>query len=279
MKVLITGADGLLGSNLVRELLEKNISVRVLIQPGSRSRSLDGLTLEKVICDLFDEGGSLVEAMRGCDAVFHCAAITDQWADPKLVWKVNLVGTKRVLDACIETKIKKLVFVGSASSFQFGTIENPGDESAPFPEIYRGVAYMESKYKATELVKEYVKTRGVDAVIVSPTFLLGPYDSRPSSGELIRQFIKRKMKSTSPGGRNFVYARDAAKAMVSALDKGKRGECYILGGENLTYLDFFSRVAKKVGMSPPRRVLPGPVILAAGAAGSLFQKISGKKFS
>jgi dihydroflavonol-4-reductase len=193
------------------------------------------------------------------------------------VWNVNYEGTRRVLDACIERNVAKLVFVGSASSYQFGTLGAPGNESGPYPEHYRGIAYMESKSRAMHLVKQYAFERGLQATIVCPTFLIGPHDSRPSSGELIRQFVKRRMRVTSPGGRNFVYAGDAARAMVAALDRGRTGESYILGGENLTYLSFFTKVAKAVGIEPPRFVAPKPVILLAGAAGSIYERLSGRK--
>jgi dihydroflavonol-4-reductase len=276
MKVLVTGADGLLGSNLVRELLDHDFSVRVFIQPGSKSKTLEDLPLETSSGDLLGDEDSLKEAMSGCDAAFHCAAITDQWADPDLVWKVNLEGTRKVLDACLAAGVKKLVFVGSASSYRFGTMDKPGDETGPFPDQYRGIAYMESKHKASELVREYVRDKGLDAVIVAPTFLMGPYDARPSSGELVRQFIIRGLKFTSPGGRNFVYAGDAAQAMVSALTKGRAGESYIMGGENLTYMDFFGKVAKIAGMDPPKIILPRGAILFGGAMGSLIGKITGR---
>lgn len=275
MKVLITGADGLLGSNLVRELLDHKHTVRVFIHPQSLSKTLDGLPVEKKSGDILGESGALGEAVSGCDAVFHCAAITDQWASPELTWRVNLEGTRKVLDACVSEKIKRLIFVGSASSFRFGTLDNPGDESGPFPDNYQGIAYMESKHRAMELVREYVNARGLDAVIVIPTFMLGPFDPGPSSGELIKQFIVRSLKFTSPGGRNFAHVRDVARAMAAALEKGKTGEHYILGGENLTYLDFFARVAKIAGMPAPKIVLPKAAILLGGAAGSLYEKVSG----
>ena len=276
MRVLVTGADGLLGSNLVRELLDHDHSVRVLIQPGSGSRTLEGLPLDRVDGDLLADEESLDSAVSGCPFVLHCAGITDMWADPGLTWRVNLEGTRRMLDACLREGVVRLVFVGSASSFQFGPIENPGDESRSFPAVYKGMAYMESKHRAMELVREYVQSRGLNAVILNPTFMLGPYDARPSSGELIRQFIKRGMKYISKGGRNFVHARDAARAMVSALEKGGRGESYIVGGENLSYFDFLSMVAEKAGIEPPRKVLPSALVIAGGAAGSIVKKISGR---
>jgi len=275
-KALVTGADGLLGSHLVRELIERGVGVRALIQPGSRSPTLDGLPIDRIEGDLLSGDEGLKNAVRGCRFAFHCAALTDMWAGPEITWKVNLEGTRSVLDACVTESVERLVWVGSASCFQFGTIDRPGDESGPFPAAYRGVPYMESKQRAMELVREYIADKSLDAVIAVPTFLIGGHDFRPSSGELIRQFIKRGLKFASPGGRNFVYAADVARAMVSALEKGEKGKAYILAGENLTYLDFFARVARFAGVEPPRRVLPRTLVLAAGAAGSLFGTITGR---
>ena len=277
-QALVIGADGLLGSHLVRRLIERDYAVRVFIQPQSKSPTLDGLPVELIKGDLLNDDNRLEQAVDGCRHVFHCAAITDMWADRDITWKVNLDGTRRVLDACLEKGVQRLVFTGSASSFQFGTIENPGDESGSFPAAYRGIAYMESKHRAMKLVLEYVDQRGLDAVVVAPTFLLGALDWRPSSGELIRQFIKRKMRFTSPGGRSFVHASDVALAMAAAAEKGKKGQCYIAGGHNLSYLDFFTRVANLAGgVSPPRFVLPKSAIMACGAAGSLYGKLFSKR--
>ncbi len=275
-KVLVTGADGLLGSNLVRELIGQGLAVRVLIHPASKSPTLSGLAIEKITGDLLAENDTLQQAASGCAAIFHCAAITSMWAKPELVFSVNLEGTRKVLEVCLAQKIRKLIFVGSASSFSFGARENPGDEGGAFPAAYNGMPYMESKFQAMNLVKKYVAEKGLDAVIVTPTFMLGRYDPGPSSGELIRQFIKRKMGSVSPGGRNFVHVRDVASAMVAALSRGRKGESYILAGENLTYLEFFGKVAKIAGVPAPRRELPSAVVVLAGLAGSAYGKLSGK---
>jgi dihydroflavonol-4-reductase len=276
IKALVTGADGLLGANLVRELLSRGISVRAFIQEGSRSPTLDGLEIERVEGDLLARDEKLADAVRGCDAIFHCAAITDQWADPKLTWNVNMEGTRRVLDACVSAKVRRGVFTGSASSYQPGTKDMPGDETSPFPEEYRGVAYMESKHAAALLVREYVSEKGLDAVICCPTFMLGPYDARPSSGELIRQYVKRGMRFASPGGRNFAYVGDVAKAMANALERGRAGESYILGGQNLSYLEFFRKVAKAAGTKPPNIVVPKTLVIFGGAIGGLVERITKK---
>ena len=272
-RVLVTGADGLLGSHITRKLLDGGFAVRTLIQPGSKSPTLEGLPIERVTGDLLSEE-SLVGAVNGCAHVFHCAAITDMWADKQLTWKVNFDGTRNVLDACEREGIGRLVFIGSASSFQFGTLESPGDESGSFPEAYRSQAYNESKHRAMNLVKEYVAEKGLDAVVIAPTFMIGSYDYRPSGGELIMQYIKRGMRYVSRGGRNFVNARDAADAAVKALERGRTGEVYIAGNINLTYFDFFSMAAKIAGADPPMLVLPNALVLAVGAAGSAYRAVS-----
>jgi dihydroflavonol-4-reductase len=274
VRVLLTGADGLLGSYTVRRLLEKGVEVRIFKQPGSNSPTLDNLPIEMVEGDLLDEGGALSRAAKGCDCVFHIAAITDFWAPRDITFRVNLDGTQKVIDACIANDVRRLIFVGSASSYQFGTIENPGDETAPFPSVYKGRPYMESKFEAMKLVKHYVDEGKLDAVIISPTFMLGRYDWRPSSGELIRQFVIRRMKLSPPGGRNFVFAGDVADALVAAMDKGAPGESYLGAGTNLRNLDFFGKVAPLVGLEPPKRAIPPAVMKGAGVVGSVWQAVS-----
>ena len=277
MKALVTGADGLLGSRLVPELISHDFSVRAFVLPQSDSPTLDGLPIEVIRGNLLDQG-SIENAIKGCEYVFHCAAITDLRAKADIVWKVNLDGTEKILKGCVKEKVKRLIYVGSASSFMFGTKEIPGDETSSFPELYKGIPYMESKKKATELVMKYINEKKVDGVIIAPTFLLGDMDFRPSSGELIRQFIKRGLRFVPPGGRNFAYAGDVAKAMVAAVKKGQSGECYITGGQNISYFDFFSKVASMTKTTkPPAMTLPFPLVLAGGALGSVADMILKKQ--
>ncbi|HPM77845.1 MAG TPA: NAD-dependent epimerase/dehydratase family protein [bacterium] len=277
MRALVTGADGLLGSHLVRRLLAGGMDVRAFVLPGEDAPALAELPLERFPGNLLD-AAAVARAVDGCALVFHCAAITDLWADENLVRQVNVAGTRHVLDACLQMNVRRLIFVGSASSFQYGTRERPGDESGAFPREYEGVAYMASKHRAMKLVREYVAERGLDAVIVAPTFMLGAHDFRPSSGELLRQFVRRGMPFVSKGGRNFACADDVAAALVAAAEKGVRGETYIAGGCNLSYREFFTEVAGIVaGTRPPRLALPGPMVVAAGAGGSLLGRLTGRR--
>ena len=276
MKVLITGADGLLGSNLTRELLARGHSVRVFLHPESTSTTLGGLPLDVVRGDITDPE-QVALACAGIEAVFHCAAITDMRADPKLSWSVNYEGTRHVLEACAEQNVRRLLFVGSASSFGFGPPECPGTEATPFSEEYRGQAYMESKFAAMELVRDTTARGEVDAVILAPMFMLGSHDSRPSSGELIQTFLTKGMRWLSPGGRNFAHVRDVARAIATALEKGRKGESYILGGKNYSFSEFFALVAKQAGTPAPKGVLPGALIRGAGKIGSGYERVSGAR--
>ena len=278
MRALVTGPDGLLGSHLVRRLCEAGADVCAFVQRGSRAPTLDGLPLARIEGDLLDDGPGLAQAVRDRDVVFHCAAITDLWAPSELTWKVNESGTRRVVEACLaDGARRRLVFGGSASSFAFGPLHAPGDERGGFPAVYRGVAYAESKAAATSLVLEAVRDRGLDAVVVAPTFMLGALDARPSSGELIRQYVARPLPLVSGGGRCFAHADDVAAALVAAAERGERGAVYIAGGANLTYRDFFARVARVVGLDPPRGVLPDLVVSAAGGLATAWQGATGRR--
>lgn len=277
MKFLITGADGLLGNNLVRELLAEGHSVRVLLHPSSQATSLSELPIESVRGDITKDLSAMAEAVKNCDGVFHCAAITDLLAPRDLMYRVNLLGTQNIMEACLKNGVKRLVFVGSASSFQFGSLSSPGNEKGGFAPSYKGVSYMESKHAAMELVQQYIRYKGLDAVIVVPTFMLGSHDTRPSSGELVRQHVMKNMRFTAKGGRNFVHVKDVARGMMLAYETGKCGENYILGHQNLTYSEFFQMVNEALGRKKRQFILPRLAILLAGACAHLVQKFTKTK--
>jgi dihydroflavonol-4-reductase len=278
MVVLVTGADGLLGNNLVRELIDQGYEVRVLLLPGNQAKGLDDLNVIKFFADISQESGQIDEAIRDCEAVFHCAAITDLQANFDLFQKVNVAGTENIIKSCLKNKTKRLVYVGSASSFDFGNEKDPGNEEGGFAQEYRGNLYMESKHQAMHLIQTYVEKVGLDAVIVAPTFMLGDYDTRPSSGELLQRYMKNKLSLTSPGGRNFVHVKDVAKGMILAFKKGKAGEKYILGGQNLTYVDFFSKLNAVTGCRKKMKPIPKYIVILAGYFFGLGEKVFQRKF-
>jgi len=277
MKILVTGADGLLGSNLVRRLLERDHEVRVFIYPGSTSRTLDGLDVEKITGDITD-ARAVEAAADGCESVFHVAASTAMWPprDPKIT-AINVKGTRNVLDAVERAGVRRLVHVGSASSFGYGAMDDPGTEESPYRYAGLGLAYFDSKLRAQKMVLERARSGRVDAVVVNPTFMFGEHDSGPSSGEIIVGCAGGKVPFYSPGGRNFVHVLDVADGMISALERGRTGECYIMGNRNMSMKELFELVADVAGVKPPRGEAPKPLIMLGGLAGSVFGAVSGKK--
>ena len=268
MKTLVTGADGLLGSHLVRELLARGSDVRAMVMPRTDSPTLDGLPIERVEGDLL-ERDTLHKAVRGVDRVVHAAALTDQFARDELHWAVNLDGTRNLAEICLAEGVQRMLYVGSASAIEFGTRDCPGDEAGGFPDAYVGLAYMQSKHAAMQLMRDFAANRGLDVVIVAPTFMLGDHDWRPSSGELILEYLNRGLPLVPPGGRNFVAATDVATAAITALERGMTGDCTILGGHNLSYEAFFTLVAECAGVAPPRAVVPSRAMALAGQVGDV----------
>ena len=266
MTTLVTGADGLLGSHVVRELLAGGERVRALVQPSSSSPTLDGLDLERVTGDLLDPA-SLHPALDGVERVVHAAALTDQFAPAERHWAVNFDGTRSLTEAVRDVApASRFLLVGSASTLAFGPKDAPGDETGGFPAEYQGVAYMASKHAAMEHVRALVADGELEAVLVAPTFLLGGHDWRPSSGQLLLEYLRRGLPVAPPGGRNFVGAADAAVGVVRALERGMAGDTTLLGGHNLTYEELFTELARASGARPPRAVVPEGAIRAAGVA-------------
>jgi dihydroflavonol-4-reductase len=276
MKILVTGADGLLGSNLVRELLARGSEVRALVESGRQQKTLEGLTIEKVQGNLLNSE-DIVKVTLGCDAIIHCAASTSVWPTRSaLVNRVNIEGTENIVNAVYQNKIKRLVYIGTANSFGFGSKEIPGTENNPYKSKKYGLDYMDSKYKAQQYVLREVKENKLPAIIVNPTFMFGPYDSKPSSGAMIIALYKGTVPGYTSGGRNYICAKDAAVAIVNALTKGQVGECYILGNQNLSYKEVFAKIGNALSVKPP--VIPIPSIFAKlyGGMGSFVGKVTGK---
>ncbi|HEY3429180.1 MAG TPA: NAD-dependent epimerase/dehydratase family protein [Cyclobacteriaceae bacterium] len=276
MKILVTGADGLLGSNLVRELLRRGHSLRAFVQPSRQQKTLEGLTIEKFSGDLLN-AEEVIKAAEGCEAVIHCAASTSVWPiRSEIVNTVNIEGTKSIIKAVQQNNIQRMIYVGTANSFGFGSKENPGVEGNPYKSATYGLDYMDSRFKAQQVILKEVQENSLPAVIVNPTFMFGPYDSNPSSGAMIVALFKGKVPGYTSGGRNYLCAKDAAVAIANALTKGRIGECYILGNQNLSYKEAFEKIAATIGVKPPGIAIPAVFAKLYGRIGSLIGNISGK---
>lgn len=272
MKIIVTGPDGVLGSNLVRELLSRGYNVSVLLEPGKKSPTLSGLEITKFYGDILNPP-DLNKAFKNQDIVIHCAAATSVFpARNPVLNRVNVGGTKNVIDAVLENNVGRLVYVGTANSFGFGDIQSPGKEGNEYISVKYGLDYMDSKRSAQEEVLKAVNERNLPAVIVNPTFMIGPYDSKPSSGAMIMALYNGKVPGYTSGGKNFISVKDVAAAIANAITMGRVGECYILGNENLSYKEAFDKMATAIGVSPPKRKLPEFVVKQYGAFSSWLAK-------
>ena len=276
MKVLVTGADGMLGTHIVKELLHQNYEVRVFLLPDIPTPTLEGLPIERYTGNILDKS-TIEKAISGCDATIHAAALTDVWPSrSEIVRKVNIEGTKNIIEAVKKEGQKRFVYIGSGSSFAFGPPENPGDEQGDFVGGRYGLDYIDSKHEAQELVLKAAKEGELPAVIIAPTFMFGAYDSKPGAGKMILSVYERKLMFCSAGGRNFVYTGDVAVAVVNALTKGRIGECYLAGNENLTYTEAFDKISKEVDSPTKTIVLPSGLIKVYGQLGSFFGRLFNK---
>lgn len=271
MKVLVTGADGLLGSNLVRLLLERKHEVSVLLMDGTKSSgTLDGLNINRSYGDILNPI-ALNAAFQDQDIVIHAAAIIMVYpAKSKRLHEVNVQGTLNIIEACQKHKIKRLIHVGTANSFGNGSITQPGNEESPYQGHKYGLDYMDSKRTAQELVLQAVKEKGLPALIVNPTFLIGPYDSKPNSGAMILGLYEGKVPGFTKGSKNYVAAKDAATAIANAIELGEIGECYILGNQNYSYEEAFSIIGKEIGVKPPTIKLPNSIVKIYGRINSFL---------
>jgi len=276
-KVFITGANGMLGSHVCRELIKRGYAIKAMCLPFLQVKTLDNLLIEIVYGSVLDKS-FILENMRGCDYVIHIAAITDVWPRrSNLLKKVNIQGTINVMEVAITLNVKKMVHVGSASSFQYGSIKKPGNETNQYNGWKNGMDYLDSKYIAQKILLEQYAKSGFPVIIINPTFMIGAFDTGPTSGQLIVNYFKGKLLGYSCGGKNFVCAADVACAVVNALKKGEVGQCYIAGNLNLTYKEFLKRSANVMNKTFSLKKMPTIIILSVGYTCSLIARVTKKK--
>lgn len=276
MKIVVTGADGLLGSNIVRVLLERGHQIRALVHRGRQPKTIKDLNIDLVEGDLLDMQ-SLRRAGEGVEAIFHVAAHTGIWPSrSEAVRKTNIEGTKNVLCVAKEIGVKRMIYVGTANTFGFGTKQDPGREGNPYKGGRYGIDYLDSKYQAHQLVMQSV-SEGMPAVIVNPTFMLGAYDSAPSSGAMVLAIYQQKLPGYAPGGKNFICVKDAAIGIANALEKGRIGESYIIGNQNMSYREAFTLMADTLGVKRPALPMSKMLVLGYGLLGHCLAAILGMK--
>jgi dihydroflavonol-4-reductase len=252
--VLVTGATGCIGSNLAATLVERGYRVRILRRRHSDLRALRGIDVEHLVGDIRDPG-SIENAMRGCDTVFHAAAIVSfkrsRYAEQL---EVNVGGTRNVVTTCLKAGVERLIHTSSVAAIGYRSDTALIDEETPFN--WEGTAgYRFSKHGAEQEVLTGVR-HGLSAVIVNPSVVLGERDIHFHGGQIIRDVRRGIVPLYIDGGMNVVYVGDVVEGHLAAAMKGRSGERYILSGENLTHKEVFSRTAAIVGGRAPFARLP-----------------------
>jgi dihydroflavonol-4-reductase len=258
MKVLITGATGLLGNNVLRAFLDQGHSAAVIVRANSDSRPLDGLDVEKFYADLAtdaDEGGKVLrEALDNVDVMVHCAGVIQiGWSRMDLSMKVNRDATQAIAETCRIKKIR-LIHISTVDALAPASAESPGTEDQVDPAKVP-TSYVVSKRAGDAVVWDEI-AKGLDGVIVHPGLMFGPWDWKPSSGEMMTAIAKQFIPFAPSGGISACDVRDVAAGILSAASHAKAGQSYILAGHNISYLELWRQIAKLLQRKPPFGKLP-----------------------
>jgi dihydroflavonol-4-reductase len=266
MLAFVTGATGFLGSHVARVLADNGADMRLLVRSSSNLRNIEGLRADRALGDLRDPA-SLEKAMAGCDVVFHVAADYRLWVrDPNEMYRSNVEGTRAILEAARKNGVRRVVYTSSVATIGFTRNGYPANEDSPVSLTDMIGHYKRSKFMAEQLALEAGRS-GLEVVVVNPTTPVGDQDVKPTpTGRIVVDFLKRKFPAYVETGLNLVDVRECARGHVTALEKGKSGERYILGGENLTLKQILDKLAKITGLPSPILKLPYIFAYAAGIA-------------
>jgi len=273
---LVTGGTGFVGAHVVRALLARGRQVRCLVRGSSRRDNLEGLPVELAVGDLTDLG-SLKEAAQGAERVFHVAADYRLYTkDPSELQARNVGGTDNVLRAAAEEGVSKVVYTSSVGALGLKHDGSSADEMTPVAREAVVGNYKRSKYDAERVAEEWAR-RGLPVVIVNPSTPVGELDIKPTpTGQVIVDFLNRKMPAYVATGMNLVDVRDVAEGHLLAADRGTTGEKYILGNRNLTLLEVFQALSRLTGIPAPRVRLPHWVPMGAAYVDTAVSTLRGR---
>lgn len=266
-KIFVTGINGLLGTNLTFDLLEKGYSVKGLIRNKSKFEGQTHPNLELIEGDLFDD---FTLILKDVDTVIHIAAETSQnrinYMD---YWKINCNAASQFQNTAILCKVKTFVFVSTANTLGFGSINDLGTEQSKIKSPFQSSFYAQSKLEAEKnLLKHQDK---INVIIINPGFMLGAFDTKPSSGKIILMGWKKKIIFYPPGGKNFVHVKDVVKGIILSLSKGKYGAKYLMVNENLSYGDFFRKLNNVTNQRPVMLKIPKKLLIGIGYLGDILR--------
>jgi dihydroflavonol-4-reductase len=276
MKALVTGATGFVGAAVARALGRAGWEVRVLVRAGSDRSNLQPLAVEAAEGDLADSN-SLERALEGCAGLFHVAADYRLGArDPTPLYRTNVDGTRNILNAARRAGVPRIVYTSSVATIGIPSDGSPGDERTPVALSRMIGHYKRSKYLAEEVARDAARS-GMSVVIVNPSTPVGPGDIKPTpTGQLVLDAACGRMPAYVDTGLNIVHVDDVAAGHLLAFERGRPGERYILGGEDMTLQTILAEIARLVGRTPPRVRLPYAAVLPVAYLAEAFARVSGR---
>jgi dihydroflavonol-4-reductase len=278
VKALVTGATGFVGAAVTRKLRAAGYEVRAMTRADSDRRNLADLDVEITVGDLRD-AASLVKAVRGTQILFHVAADYRFWVpDPKVMYETNVEGTRRLMLAAMDAGVERIVYTSSVATLGIPPNKQPGREDTPTSIDNMVGPYKRSKFMAEEVVRQMANTGQCPVVIVNPSTPIGPGDIRPTpSGRMILDAVNGRIPAFVDTGLNIVHVDDVADGHLRALKKGRIGEHYILGSEDMSLEVLLGHVARLVGRRPPRVRIPHQLAMGVAHASEAWSRVSGRE--
>jgi len=266
-QIVVTGGTGFLGNNLIRQLLAQGEHVRAVVRPGTGGHVFEGLDVELIEGQL-DDARLLERVLAGADAVIHAAGLV--WfgkTQRDASFHVNVELTRAVAAAALQHRVR-LIHISSVDALEAAATPDQLLDETHWFQPKSPAVYVQTKRAAERDMLEFVR-QGLDGVIINPGFMLGPWDWKPSSGQMIQAVARNVVPFAPGGGCSALDVRDASRAIIAAIDRGRTGERYILGGHNLTYLELWKLFASRTSRSFPKWALPGTMATAVGLLGDL----------
>lgn len=274
-RAFVTGATGFLGLNLVEQLLAADWHVTALRREKLRHRDLDRYPVTQVTGDLLDPDSLDAAVPKDCDAVFHTAAMTSVWRKQAPIQnQINIDGTESLVDAALKNGAKRFIHTSTWNVYDWsgGAIT----EDTPQTAGSSWINYNRSKFEAEEVIRRAVTERGLDAVILNPSHIVGRFD-RQNWAQLIMMAAIGKLPGVPPGSGSFAHGQAVARAHIAAVDKGRTGQNYLLGGPDATFLEFVQTVADMARQNKrPRRTVPAPIMRLMGRIEGLISAATAK---
>jgi len=284
MKYVLTGATGFIGANLLRRLREAGHEVHCIIRKPNLCVEGLGASLHSIpLTENAADVEKLARVMDGCDGVFHMAGIFDPSPDGEdRMLNLHVFGTRALLRAAEKAKVRRFITCSSSITVCFGSKENPGTEESWFdPTPVYGKSgplrgYYNSKLQAEDLTLGW---HGLETLVLNPDYIIGPWDVKPTSGQMIVAMAKRSIPFYPLGGKCFLGAKDCADAFIAAMNRGRSGQRYLIGYHNLSYREFMSKVAEVVGKRAPSLPLPNAAVGLLGKVGEWGSQIDAHRFA